>query len=98
MSPHESVDDLLGFLAAGTSPYHAVAEVAARLDASGFTRVDLADGGSQPGLGYVVRGGAIIAWAMAPATEPWTPIRLVGAHTDSPNLRLKPHPDLHSAG
>ncbi len=98
MSPHESVDDLLGFLAAGTSPYHAVAEVAARLDASGFTRVDLADGWSQPGLGYVVRGGAIIAWAMAPATEPWTPIRLVGAHTDSPNLRLKPHPDLHSAG
>ena len=98
MSPHESVDDLLGFLAAGTSPYHAVAEVAARLDAAGFTQVDLAEPWSPAGLGYVVRGGAIIAWALPPGTEPWTPFRLVGAHTDSPNLRLKPHPDLHRAG
>lgn len=97
MATNEGIDDLLGFLAEGTSPYHAAAEVARRLDEAGFTRVDLTADWSPVGPGYAVRGGAIVAWSL-PGSEPSAPFRVIGAHTDSPNLRVKPRPDGHSAG
>ncbi|MEV1006427.1 M18 family aminopeptidase [Streptomyces sp. NPDC049881] len=87
-------DDLMAFLAQSPSPYHAVANAAARLADAGFTRLaetDAWDGG--PGGRYVVRGGALIAWYVPEGAGPATPFRVVGAHTDSPNLRLKPTPE-----
>ena len=47
---------------------------------------------------YVANGGALIAWKRSASLEPGAPVRLVGAHTDSPNLRIKPRPDTGSAG
>ena len=47
---------------------------------------------------YFVRDGALVAWSVPPDATPATPFRIIGAHTDSPNLRLKPHPDLERAG
>jgi aspartyl aminopeptidase len=46
----------------------------------------------------VLRGGAIIAWYVPEGAEPHTPYRIVGAHTDSPNLRVKPLPDTGAHG
>jgi len=45
-----------------------------------------------------VRGGAIIAWYVPEGAAPHTPYRIVGAHTDSPNLRVKPRPDMGNQG
>ena len=42
------------------------------------------------------RGGSIVAWRRGPG--PIEQFRLMGAHTDSPNLRIKPHADRRSAG
>ncbi|GLY88821.1 M18 family aminopeptidase [Actinoallomurus iriomotensis] len=95
----EHTDDLAAFVAAGPSPYHVVANVAERLEKAGFTRLaetDAWDGGS--GGRYVVRGGAIIAWFVPEGAPPETPFRIVGAHTDSPNLRVKPRPDSGAHG
>ncbi|MFY1678006.1 M18 family aminopeptidase [Streptomyces sp. WMMC905] len=92
-------NDLMSFLAAGPTPYHAVANVADRLAEAGFRQVaetDPWDGAS--GGRYVVRGGAIVAWYMPEGAEPHTPFRIVGAHTDSPNLRVKPRPDSGAHG
>ncbi|MGI5469731.1 M18 family aminopeptidase [Streptomyces sp. CA-132043] len=92
-------DDLMSFLAASPSPYHAVANAAARLEKAGFRQVaetDAWDGGA--GGKYVLRGGAIIAWYVPEGATPATPYRIVGAHTDSPNLRVKPLPDTGSRG
>ncbi|MFF8942413.1 M18 family aminopeptidase [Streptomyces sp. NPDC014864] len=92
-------DDLMSFLAAGPSPYHAVANAAERLEKAGFRRVaetDVWDGTS--GGKYVLRGGAIVAWYVPEGAAPHTPFRIVGAHTDSPNLRVKPQPDLGAHG
>ena len=47
---------------------------------------------------YFVRDGALVAWSVPDDATPTTPFRIIGAHTDSPNLRLKPHPDLERAG
>ncbi|MEU0189594.1 M18 family aminopeptidase [Streptomyces afghaniensis] len=92
-------DDLMTFLAASPSPYHAVATAAERLEKAGFRQVaetDAWDGTS--GGKYVLRGGAIVAWYVPEGAAPHTPFRIVGAHTDSPNLRVKPLPDSGAHG
>ncbi|MFD8572398.1 M18 family aminopeptidase [Streptomyces sp. NPDC057694] len=92
-------DDLMTFLAASPTPYHAVATAAARLEKAGFKQVaetDAWDG--ETGGKYVTRGGALIAWYVPRGAQPHTPYRIVGGHTDSPNLRVKPQPDMGSNG
>ena len=92
-------DDLMTFLAAGPSPYHAVANTAERLEKAGFRQVsETAAWDGSLGGKYVLRGGAIIAWYVPESAEPHTPFRIVGAHTDSPNLRVKPRPDSGAHG
>ena len=89
--------DLCTFIAASPTPHHAVAHAVERLEAGGFHVVDEASRWPDTAGGYVVvRGGALIAWRRGASIEPTAGIRIVGAHTDSPNLRLKPHPDADS--
>ena len=90
--------DLCAFIDASPSPFHAVATAAQRLDAAGFTRLSEAaawpaDAGR--GRRYVIRDGALVAWCSDDPVDGW---RIVGAHTDSPNLRIKPRPDTGRAG
>jgi aspartyl aminopeptidase len=89
----DAVADLRGVLDASPSPFHAAAEAARRLEAAGFARAD--DGAVEPGPAFVVRDGALVAWG---PVDPGAPLRLIGAHTDSPNLRIKPRPDTGRAG
>ncbi|MCF3100128.1 M18 family aminopeptidase [Streptomyces roseoverticillatus] len=92
-------DDLMTFLAASPSPYHAVANTAERLEKAGFRQVAETDAwDATTGGKYVTRGGAIIAWYVPEGATPASPFRIIGAHTDSPNLRVKPLPDTGSAG
>ncbi|MFC4377161.1 M18 family aminopeptidase [Nocardia halotolerans] len=89
---------LCSFIDASPSPFHVCATVAAELDANGFTPLTEAQSWDDAGgKHYVVRGGSLIAWADYDAV-PAAPFRVVGAHTDSPNLRVKQHPDLAMAG
>ena len=95
------LDDLLTYLASSPSPYHAVANAESRLAAAGFTA--LAEraswsGESVAGRRYVVRGGALIAWVATDPAPAERGLRIIGAHTDSPNLRVKPNPDTTSVG
>ncbi|MEO9224727.1 MAG: M18 family aminopeptidase [Acidimicrobiales bacterium] len=93
------VEELLAYLGASPSPYHAVAESEARLRAAGFVTLSPVEPWpSQPGRFLVARGGTLIAWIRAESAGPGSPFRIVGAHTDSPNLRLKPIPEFTSAG
>ncbi|WP_405796922.1 M18 family aminopeptidase [Streptomyces sp. NBC_01506] len=92
-------DDLMTFLAASPTPYHTVANAAARLEKAGFRQVQETDAWEgTTGAKYVLRGGALIAWYVPEGAEPHTPFRIVGAHTDSPNLRVKPLPDTGAYG
>ncbi|MCZ7459129.1 M18 family aminopeptidase [Streptomyces sp. WMMC940] len=92
-------EDMMSFLTASPSPYHAVANAAERLDKAGFRQVEETDAwdGTSGGK-YVLRGGAIIAWYVPEGAPAHTPFRIVGAHTDSPNLRVKPEPDMGAHG
>jgi len=91
--------DLIEFVDASPSPYHAAAEALRRLAAAGFTELPLAgEWPSGPGGYAVVDGGSLFAWVVPPGCAGQTPFRLLGAHTDSPALRVKPRPDTGRAG
>ena len=91
---------LIDFVTASPSSYHAAAEAARRLGAVGFRRVEetAAWGRDLPGRGCVVRDGALIAWMLPERPTGRTGVRIVGAHTDSPALKLKPSAALSGCG
>lgn len=92
-APIAHAEDLAAFVAASPSSYHAAAEVARRLRDSGFTTVDeTSDWPHTPGKYLVVRDGAVIAWVVPDSATPTSPVRIFGAHSDSPGFKLKPQP------
>ncbi|MGV9769253.1 M18 family aminopeptidase [Microbacterium sp. NPDC003461] len=94
------IDDLAAFVAASPSSYHAAAEAARRLTASGYTVLDEAAAWEiAPGGRYVVvRDGSVIAFAVPEGAGALTPFAIVGAHTDSPGFKLKPKPTVIGPG
>jgi len=94
----EPVDDLAAFISASPSPYHAAVEAERRLAAEGWATVDEEAAWQPVERGLVVRGGAVVAWWWPEAAPAHAGLRHIGAHTDSPNLRIKPQPDTGGAG
>ncbi|MGZ6780818.1 MAG: M18 family aminopeptidase, partial [Mycobacterium sp.] len=94
MSPN--AQGLCEFIDASPSPFHACVTVAQRLRAAGFR--ELAESAPWPESGdfFTVRAGSLVAWRAG--AERGIPFRIVGAHTDSPNLRVKQHPDRFVSG
>jgi aspartyl aminopeptidase len=95
------VADLLAFIDRSPSPYHAVRETERRLRAADYTRINEVDVWElAPGSkAYVVRSeGSIIAFHVGEAMPAKGGYRIIGAHTDSPNLRLKPVSDVTAHG
>ncbi len=92
---HALAKDLLDFIDASPSPWHAVASCETRLQAAGFSRLEEVDRWqlTSGGKHYVVRGGSsIIAFIVGSSSPAESGLRLIGAHTDSPGLRIKPKP------
>lgn len=92
---------LCAFIGASPTPFHAVAAMAALLDGAGYVRLDEeASWQLQPqGRYYVVRNqSSLIAFQLDTATLATRGLRMVGAHTDSPCLKLKPQPELRRHG
>ena len=89
---------LCEFIDASPSPFHVCRSVAERLRAAGYTELAETDRWPDAGAGgfFTVRAGSLIAWNGGP--DGVRPFRIVGGHTDSPNLRVKQHPDRVVAG
>jgi aspartyl aminopeptidase len=97
----ERIRDLLEFIDASPTPYHAVEESLRRLAAASFAQSAASDTWSfTPGeRRAVVRGdGSLIALQVGAQPPAQGGFRIIGAHTDSPNLRLKPAPDVVGYG
>lgn len=96
----KNAQNLLDFIDASPSPWHAVASSADLLKANGFTELNESDAWqlSSGNRHYIVRGGAIIAFIIGSQSLVETGFSMVGGHTDSPGLRLKPHAAFSSDG
>ena len=101
MTKKQQVKDLLAFIDNSPSPYHAVKSVEETLIKSGFELLDekqkwkVESGGRY----YVIRDDSSIIFFVAgfrPLAE--TGYKILGAHTDSPGLRIKPNPVSNSDG
>jgi aspartyl aminopeptidase len=90
------VTELCRFLDASPTPFHACRQAAALLANGGYTEITETEKfPTVPGRYFLIRGGSLIAWNSAGGRRRF---RIVGAHTDSPNLRIKPRPDVTRAG
>jgi aspartyl aminopeptidase len=92
-------EELINFIDASPTPFHAVEWMAKTLECRGFTRLEEEDGWElEEGRDYYVtrNESSIIAFTYPPCVEKGYTI--IGAHTDSPHLRLKPNPLTTSAG
>jgi aspartyl aminopeptidase len=85
-------------MAVSPTPYHAARRAAQVLIQAGWAEVDETEPlPGEPGGRYLfVRGGSLLAWAVPDG--PVDGFVVAGAHTDSPNLRVKSRPDRSSAG
>jgi aspartyl aminopeptidase len=97
--PERVALDMASYIDASPSPYHACDTSAERLTEAGFTELKELEAWSKiPERGFVRRGGSLFAWFYPEGLDPATGFRIAGAHTDSPNLRIKPRPDTGAAG
>lgn len=94
------LERLCKFLQASPTPWHATVNMAARLETAGYQRLtETAAWQMAPGKRYYVtrNDSSIIAFQL-PENASVSSLRMVGAHTDSPGLRLKPNATQRSAG
>ena len=89
---------LQDFIVESPSAYHAVASVAGRLDAAGFTRLRENERWTlTPGRGYYVTRNASILSFRLPECKA-NSLHIIASHSDSPTFKLKPDPALWSEG
>ncbi len=95
MTAQQNAHDLLNFIDASPSAFHAAHHIARGLSALNFVRLDekrtwnLKDSERY----YVMRDdSSIIAFTRGKSALPDSGFRILGAHTDSPGLKIKPNP------
>ncbi len=90
--------ELIEFLEASPTPFHAVAKIEKILKKNGFSEIKEAQKWDlKKGEKYYLKknGSSILAFVMGKKDFLKTGFRMVGAHTDSPCLRVKPQPNKH---
>jgi len=101
MSDTSLNQQLINFIQRSPTPFHAAAELRHQLQQAGY--VELREGDRwhlQAGGRYLVMRNAssIVAFALGSADPAESGFRMVGAHTDSPCLRVKPEPQSVNKG
>ena len=89
----ENIRDLLDFIDRSPTPFHAVNEIKVLLTQQGFSELKESKAWNllSNGKYFVTRNdSSLIAFIVGTKTQDASGFKIVGAHTDSPNLKLKP--------
>ena len=91
---------LINFLNASPTPFHATHNMAVILTENGFNELRETNKWNTPAGKYFVTrdDSSIVAFIIGSNLLEDTGIRMVGAHTDSPCLKVKPQPERKSEG
>ncbi len=98
MTKQDFNDGLLGFLDASPTPFHATKNMAGMFKNAGFRQLDERQKWElNAGENYFVtrNDSSIIAFTYPKANKEYL---MIGSHTDSPNLKLKPNPIIKEHG
>ena len=102
MGEQEQLNRLVAFLHKSPTPFHAVRNMQSRLEEAGYQQLsEKASWQLQPGGQYFItrNDASLAAWKMPKTKDLITSgFRMIGAHTDSPCLKVKPNPELHKHG
>ena len=96
MQETDFTNGMLDFIAASPTPFHVVSTMSKTLEKNGFSQLQEADNWNiqTPGKYYVTRNdSSIIAFSIGEDVVS-NGFRMVGAHTDSPCLKIKPQPEI----
>lgn len=99
--PHPEIEQLIQYLNAGSTPYHVVAETCRILKDNRFIQLSEEEPWQlEAGQSYFVTraGTSLFAFSCPRHITAQSSLRLIGAHTDSPCLRLKPNASLFKDG
>ena len=91
------------FLDASPDPFHAVQESCTKLASAGFQKLSKREpftGKLQPGgrYMYTINKSALVAFSVGHKYEKGNGFKVIGGHTDSPNLKVKPCSKRNSNG
>ena len=95
MDKHAFNDKLIAFLDVSPTPFHASANMAEALREAGFIELDERhDWALEAGKGYFClrNGSSVVAFRVGKSDVAESGWHMVGAHTDSPCLKVKPNP------
>jgi aspartyl aminopeptidase len=94
------LNGLMSFINDSPTPFHAVASMASQLKTAGYCELKMADAWHVKAGGqyFITRNDSTIVAFQLPQDNALQRMHMVGAHTDSPCLKVKPHPERRSNG
>ncbi|MFY8238813.1 MAG: M18 family aminopeptidase, partial [Ilumatobacteraceae bacterium] len=90
----QSLSSLMQWLDSCPTPFHVVDYSSQLLKRSSFSPTETL-AAELPSAGFMAIDGGLIAWRLGSAKSD---LRIIGAHTDSPNLRVLSQPDIVQQG
>jgi aspartyl aminopeptidase len=100
MTQQAYLSGLMDFISASPTPFHAVSTMVNQLSAAGYSPLNAAATWALEAGGryYITRNDSTIIAFQLPKNKGLQRLHMVGAHTDSPCLKVKPNPELKCQG
>ena len=100
MSQHAYLNGLMSFISDSPTPFHAVASMVSLLSTAGYSQLEVSSKWHLKAGGryFITRNDSTIVAFQLPKKNALQRLHMVGAHTDSPCLKVKPNPEIRRKG
>ena len=100
MSQQAYLNGLMSFISDSPTPFHAVTSMVSQLNTAGYSQLEVASTWHLKAGGryFITRNDSTIVAFQLPKKNALQRLHMVGAHTDSPCLKVKPNPEIQRKG